>query len=262
MHEIPVAVETPSADAGFFGLMALLGIYVGVIPVALGMLWLPWLRRVPPEWLRALMALTVGLLAFLAVDATLEGLELAGEGSQAFGGAALVFVGAAVAYLFLAGVSRVARPPRVGGLGRCSSPSASGCTTSAKAWRSAPRTRRARWPWARSWSSGSRSTTPPRGWRSSRRSRASGRRWRKLAAARAARGRAGGARRLDRRGRLQRVARRVPVRLRGGRDRAGDRHARSRSLRDDSGRTLHPAAVTGILGGMALMFATGLLVAA
>ena len=37
------------------------------------------------------MALTVGLLAFLAVDATLEGFELAAEGSQAFGGAALVF---------------------------------------------------------------------------------------------------------------------------------------------------------------------------
>ena len=62
VHEIPVAVETPVADAGFFGLMALLGIYVGVIPVALGMLWLPWLRRVPPAWLRALMGLTIGLL--------------------------------------------------------------------------------------------------------------------------------------------------------------------------------------------------------
>jgi zinc transporter, ZIP family len=34
------------------------------------------------------------------------------------------------------------------------------------------------------------------------------------------------------------------------------------ALRDESGRTLHPTAVTGILGGMALMFATGLLVAA
>jgi hypothetical protein len=32
------------------------------------------------------------------------------------------------------------------------------------------------------------------------------------------------------------------------------------SLRDDQGRTLHPAAVTGILGGMGVMFATGLLV--
>ena len=76
-----------------------------MIPVALGMLWLPWIRRIPPGWLRAVMALTIGLLAFLAVDATLEGFELAGEGSQAFGGAALVLVGAAVAYLALTGVS-------------------------------------------------------------------------------------------------------------------------------------------------------------
>jgi ZIP family zinc transporter len=104
-HEIPVAVETPATDLSVFGLMALLGIYVGVIPVALGMLWLPWIRRIPPGWLRGVMALTVGLLAFLAIDATLEGFELAGEGSQAFGGAALVLLGAAVAFLALTGVS-------------------------------------------------------------------------------------------------------------------------------------------------------------
>jgi zinc transporter ZupT len=76
-----------------------------VIPVALGMLWLPWIRRIPSQWLRALMAVTVGLLAFLAVDATFEGLELAGEGSQAFGGATLVVLGAVISYLALAGVS-------------------------------------------------------------------------------------------------------------------------------------------------------------
>ncbi len=104
-HEIPVAVETPSAGLSFFGLMALLGIYVGVIPVALGMLWLPWIRSIPPRWLRAVMALTVGLLAFLAIDATLEGFELAGEGSQALGGAGLVLLGAVVAFLGLTGVS-------------------------------------------------------------------------------------------------------------------------------------------------------------
>jgi zinc transporter ZupT len=104
-HEIPIAVETPERDLSFFGLMALLGVYVGVIPVALGMLWLPWVRRIPPGWVRAIMGVTVGLLGFLAIDATLEGLELAGEGSQAFGGTALVLLGAAVAYLLLTGVS-------------------------------------------------------------------------------------------------------------------------------------------------------------
>jgi zinc transporter ZupT len=103
-HEIPVAAETPEADASFYGLMALLGIYVGVIPVSLGMLWLPFVRRVSSEWLRAIIAFTVGLLAFLAVDAGLEGLEIADEGPGAFGGPALVFLGALIAYAVLAGI--------------------------------------------------------------------------------------------------------------------------------------------------------------
>ncbi len=104
-HAIDAAVQTPDGDLSFFGLMALLGLYVGVIPIALGMLWLPWIRRIPPTGLRVVMALTIGLLAFLAIDATLEGFGLAGTGSQAFGGAALVPIGAAVAYLSLTGVS-------------------------------------------------------------------------------------------------------------------------------------------------------------
>jgi ZIP family zinc transporter len=103
-HEIPVAAETPDADAGFFGLMALLGVYVGIIPVSLGMLWLPFVRRVGATWLRALIAFTVGLLAFLGVDAALEGLEIAGEAPTAFGGTELVFLGAIGAYLALAGI--------------------------------------------------------------------------------------------------------------------------------------------------------------
>jgi zinc transporter, ZIP family len=80
------------------------GLYVGVIPVAIGMLWLPWIRRIDPRYVQFLLALTLGLLAFLGIDALLEGTEFAGEGSQAFGGAALVYLGAAVAYLALVGV--------------------------------------------------------------------------------------------------------------------------------------------------------------
>jgi zinc transporter, ZIP family len=101
---IPVAAETPAADLDFYGLMALLGIYVGVIPVGLGMLWLPFVRRVGSGWIVALMAFTVGLLAFLAIDAGLEGLDIAADAPPAFGGAALVFAGALIAYLVLAAV--------------------------------------------------------------------------------------------------------------------------------------------------------------
>jgi zinc transporter, ZIP family len=111
-HEIPVAAETPQADAGFFGMMALLGVYVGVIPVALGMLWAPALRRAGPAVVRLLMAVTVGLLGFLAVDAAFEGIETASDGPQVFGGAALVVLGAALAYLALAGIDARLRSRR------------------------------------------------------------------------------------------------------------------------------------------------------
>jgi zinc transporter, ZIP family len=102
-HEIAAAAETPTTDLGFFGLMALLGVYVGVIPVSLGMLWLPFARRVRRDWLRILIAFTVGLLGLLGIDAALEGIEIA-QGATAFGGVELVILGAAVSYLVLAGI--------------------------------------------------------------------------------------------------------------------------------------------------------------
>lgn len=106
-HTIAAAVRTPEADGSLFGLMALLGTYVGIIPVVLGMLLLPVLRRSGRRWAAGLMAFTVGLLAFLAVDGTLEALETAGESAQAFGGPELLFLGAALAFLALTAVDRL-----------------------------------------------------------------------------------------------------------------------------------------------------------
>jgi zinc transporter, ZIP family len=79
--------------------MALLGTYVGIIPVALGMLVLPVLRRASRGVVRMLLALTVGLLGFLAVDAAFEGFALAERSGGAFGGPLLVLLGAAFAFL-------------------------------------------------------------------------------------------------------------------------------------------------------------------
>ena len=105
-HTIDVAVETPEAGAGFYGLMTLLGTYVGIIPVVLGMLFMPMLRRVSDDWVRLFMAVTIGLLAFLVIDGSLEGLEIGGESSGAFGGVELLFLGAGLAYLVLTVVDR------------------------------------------------------------------------------------------------------------------------------------------------------------
>jgi zinc transporter, ZIP family len=106
-HTIPAAVATPEPGPRVFGVMALLGTYVGIIPVALGMLVLPLLRRAGRNVVRMLLAVTVGLLGFLAVDAALEGFDVAERSGSAFGGPRLVLLGAGLAYLILTAVDRL-----------------------------------------------------------------------------------------------------------------------------------------------------------
>jgi ZIP family zinc transporter len=105
VEEIPAAVETPSASArGFLG-YGIIGFLVGVVPIAFGLLWLPTLRRAAPQWLAAFMALTGGLLTFLAVEALSEALELQALLPSALGGAGLVLLGVALSYLTLTFIS-------------------------------------------------------------------------------------------------------------------------------------------------------------
>jgi ZIP family zinc transporter len=99
--EIAAAVETPGASAeSVFGYAAI-GFLVGILPVALGLLWLPSLRRAAPHWLAAFMALTAGLLTFLALEALGEAIELQAAVPSALGGPGLVLLGVAASYLTL-----------------------------------------------------------------------------------------------------------------------------------------------------------------
>jgi zinc transporter, ZIP family len=99
VKEIPAAVETPVPTAeGFFG-YALIGVLVGVLPVALGLLWLPALRHAGPAWLAAFMAFTAGLLSFLGVEALSESFQLQAALPSALGGSGLVLLGVALSFL-------------------------------------------------------------------------------------------------------------------------------------------------------------------
>jgi zinc transporter, ZIP family len=99
--EIPAAVATPTASGRSILGYGLIGFLVGVVPIAFGLLWLPSLRRSSPQWLAAFMALTGGLLTFLAVEALSEALDRQATLPSAMGGAGLVLLGVAVSYLTL-----------------------------------------------------------------------------------------------------------------------------------------------------------------
>lgn len=105
-QDIAAAVETPSASPSSFLGYGIIGLLVGVIPVALGLGWLPSLRRLSRKWLAAFMSLTAGLLVFLAVEALTEALQLQQGLPSPLGGTGLVLVGLAVAYLGLVLLSR------------------------------------------------------------------------------------------------------------------------------------------------------------
>jgi zinc transporter ZupT len=91
--EVDVAVESPQRGANTILAYGLLGIYVGVIPVVLGMLWFPFMRQIDRKWMNAILALTIGLLVFLFVDTILEAIEMAGEVPGVFQGVPVVFLG-------------------------------------------------------------------------------------------------------------------------------------------------------------------------
>ncbi len=108
-EEIAVAVESPSPNWTYLGIFSLLGVYVGVIPVFIGLLWFPAMQNVSARGLNFLLSLTVGLLVFLAVDALHEALEAAEELPESYEGVALVVAGFTGCLLLLMVISQWSR---------------------------------------------------------------------------------------------------------------------------------------------------------
>ncbi|MDR7523220.1 MAG: metal transporter [Armatimonadota bacterium] len=92
-HEVPVAVESPRPDARYLLTFTMLGVYVGVIPVFVGLLWFPFLRQIGRRWLNFFLSLTGGLLVFLGVDTLAEALDARTGVPGAFQGTGLVTLG-------------------------------------------------------------------------------------------------------------------------------------------------------------------------
>ncbi len=82
------ALEPSLELAGFF---AIIGTYVGIIPVMVGLLWLPFIKKISKNKYHFFLALTAGLLLFLGIDSVEEALEVSEKGlADSFNGALLV----------------------------------------------------------------------------------------------------------------------------------------------------------------------------
>ena len=103
--EIEAAAITPVFNLYYFKTFVLLGIYVGVIPVLLGLLWLPFLKKLRERWYSFLLSLTIGLLVFLGFDALSESFDLLKSLPNAFNGIGILVIGFFLSVLALSAVS-------------------------------------------------------------------------------------------------------------------------------------------------------------
>jgi ZIP family zinc transporter len=97
--------QAPGFSLSLLGTLAVIGLFVGVIPVALGMLWFPYIKTMSDRWLHAVLLFAAGVLGFLAFDAGFEAFELAERVPGAYEGNLLVVSGILGALLLVQAIS-------------------------------------------------------------------------------------------------------------------------------------------------------------
>jgi len=105
-HTIEIAIPAPENQSGSLGLQALIGGFVGILPVAIGLMFFPLMRVMQRDGMRFFLALTVGMLAFLLIDTLEAALEFGRAASPAFQGTALVLLVAGMTCLGLIATGR------------------------------------------------------------------------------------------------------------------------------------------------------------
>jgi len=99
---VDAAALAPTANVEQASFFALIGTYVGVIPVLIGLLWFPFLRRLSANKYNFFLSLTAGLLVFLGIDALIESNEIAQENiAGAFNGQMLIAMVTILSFLAL-----------------------------------------------------------------------------------------------------------------------------------------------------------------
>jgi zinc transporter ZupT len=101
-REIEAAAPALKPDLEFVGFFAIIGTYVGIIPVMIGLLWLPFIKKLSKNKYHFFLALTVGLLLFLGIDSIEESFDVANENlSGSFNGALLIATTIVLSFLGL-----------------------------------------------------------------------------------------------------------------------------------------------------------------
>jgi zinc transporter ZupT len=99
---VEAAALAPTPNVQQASYFAIIGIYVGVIPVLIGLLWFPFIKRLGMNKYKFFLSLTAGLLVFLGIDALVESNGIVAENiAGAFNGQVLIVMITIITFLVL-----------------------------------------------------------------------------------------------------------------------------------------------------------------
>ncbi len=113
-HTIETAVATPPHDASNLLMLALIGMFVGFVPILIGYAFYPGIASFGERGQHFALALTIGLLVFLLADSLQEGLEIAATAVPGLKATTAVWLGMLVTLLLLLAIGRRSGKPPEG----------------------------------------------------------------------------------------------------------------------------------------------------
>jgi ZIP family zinc transporter len=103
---VEAAALAPTPNVEQVSFFTIIGTYVGILPVLIGLLWLPFIKRLSRSKYIFFLSLTTGLLVFLGIDALVEGNKIAAENiAGVFNGQMLIAMVTIVSFLALLYIS-------------------------------------------------------------------------------------------------------------------------------------------------------------
>ena len=120
-YEIGVTIDdgtrfTTQVDAAFaslepnvdlFVFLGMIGFLIGVVPIMIGLLWYPFIKKLGKNTFNFFLSFTMGLLIFLGIDAVLEASEISEKHlSSIFNGELLIATVVILSFLSLYGVGQ------------------------------------------------------------------------------------------------------------------------------------------------------------
>ncbi|MDC0159749.1 divalent cation transporter [Candidatus Nitrosopelagicus sp.] len=105
--QVDAAFASLEPNVDLFVFLGMIGFLIGVVPIMIGLLWYPFIKKLGKNAFNFFLAFTMGLLIFLGIDAILEASEISDNHlSTIFNGELLIATVVILSFLSLYGVGQ------------------------------------------------------------------------------------------------------------------------------------------------------------